>query len=262
MATTNVNNKSVVLPVTSTGKGQQLVFFNGGGATQISWKKVIKSLKGSYQITTFDFRGHGKASVADEYSFNGFLSDAEAVMDAAVPGKAIVVGWSLGADLALAYAIAHPEKVAGLVLIDGALPLTAPLVDNEAQLRQSLKSPIMKLSKLLIRFTPYRYQIWGDAYADIVIELDRHRQQMLDDYAKVTCPIRMVLAEKSGGLSGAHAERNNKIWRESAQRLARAYPSVSIEWIDDTHQLPFKHPVELAGTVDALATNLLGGTAL
>jgi esterase len=203
-----IQNKDISLPITITGEGQQVIFFNGGGATQISWKKVIREFKGTYQITTFDFRGHGKASGASDYSFDAFLSDAEVVMNAIHSNKPVVVGWSLGADLALAYAVAHPAAVAGLVLIDGAVPLTEPLIENEVQLRQSLKSPIMKLSRLLIRFTPYNYQIWGDAYADIVVELDARRQKLLGDYAKVNCPVTMVLAEKSGGLKGTHAERN------------------------------------------------------
>lgn len=256
MSTTYLQNKKVTLPVTTRGDGQPIVFFNGGGATQISWKKVIKNLQGVYRIITFDLRGHGKASAADDYSFDSFLSDAEVAMDTVRSGKAIIVGWSLGADLALAYAVAHPDKVAGLVLIDGAVPLTKPLVEDEAKLRQSLKSPVMKLSRLLIRLTPYRYQIWGDSYADIVVELDQRRQKLLGDYAKVSCPIAMVLAEKSAGLKGAHAERNNRIWQESAERLASKYPALSIQWIDDTHQLPFKHPFELAKVIDNLAENV------
>jgi pimeloyl-ACP methyl ester carboxylesterase len=255
MIKNQIRNKDVTLPITITGEGQQIIFFNGGGATQISWKKVIQELKDNYQIVTFDFRGHGKASAASDYSFDAFLSDAEIVMNT-LSNKPIIVGWSLGADLALAYAVAHPNKVAGLVLIDGAVPLTEPLIENETQLRQSLKSPIMKLSRLLIRFTPYNYQVWGDAFADIVVELDARRQGLLGDYSNVSSPITMVLAEKSGGLKGAHAERNNKIWRTSAERLTTKYPSISIQWIDDTHQLPFKHPIELAKTIDKVAASL------
>lgn len=251
-----IQNQKVSLPVTIQGDGQQIIFFNGGGATQISWKNVIKNLKGAYQLVTFDLRGHGKASVSDDYSFKGFLSDAEAVFGDVCKDKAIIVGWSLGADLALAYAVAHPDKVAGIVLIDGAVPLAGPLVENEAQLRQSLNSPVMKLSRLLIRFTPYRYQIWGDAYADIVIELDKRRQNLLNDYKKLGCPTVMVLAEKSAGPSGERAARNNKIWHDGADRLQRENPSISVRWIDDSHQLPFKHPVELAEIIDTFASNL------
>lgn len=251
-----INNQEVSIPVTVEGEGQQIIFFNGGGATQISWKNVIKNLKGAHQLVTFDFRGHGKASISDNYSFNGFLSDAEAVVNEVCKDKAIIVGWSLGADLALEYATAHSDKVAGLVLIDGAVPLSEPLVKDEAQLRQSLKSPVMKLSRLLIRFTPYKYQIWGDAYADIVMELDKRRQNILNDYKKLACPTIMILAEESAGSSGARAERNNKIWHDGATRLLHENPSISVQWIEGSHQLPFKHPVELAEIIDTFALNL------
>ncbi len=251
-----IHNQKVSIPVTIRGQGQQIIFFNGGGATQISWKNVIKNLKGPYQLVTFDLRGHGKASVSDDYSFKGFLSDAEAVVGEVCKDKTIIVGWSLGADLALAYAIARPDKVAGLVLVDGAVPLSKPLVENEAQLRKSLKSPVMKLSRLLIRFTPYKYQIWGDAYADIVIELDKRRQNLLNDYKKLSCPITMVLAEESAGSTGERAERNNKIWHDGATRLMNQNPSVSVTWIQGSHQLPFKYPVELAGIIDTFAPSL------
>lgn len=205
---------------------------------------------------TFDLRGHGKASISNDYSFKGLLSDAETVLQGVCKDKAIIVGWSLGADLALAYAIAHPDKVAGLVLIDGAVPLSEPLVEDETQLRQSLKSPVMKLSRLLIRFTPYRYYIWGDAYADIVIELDKRRQDLLGDYKKLGCPTVMVLAKESAGSAGERAERNNKIWHDGATNLMNEKPSISVQWIRGSHQLPFKHSVELAEIIDAFAANL------
>lgn len=256
MASRYIQNKKVSLPVTIEGEGRQIIFFNGGGATQISWKKVIKNLKGDYQLVTFDLRGHGEASVSDSYSFDGFLSDTEAVVSAVSTGKTILVGWSLGADLALAYAIAHPDKVAGVVLIDGAVPLDKPLVEDETLLRQSLKSPIMKLSRWLIRFTPYNYNIWGDAYANIVLELDRRRQNLLGDYKNLKCPVTMVLAEESAGSTGERAMRNNKIWHDGAARLVKQNPSISVEWLQGSHQLPFKHSAELAEVIDTFASNL------
>jgi len=256
MANRYIQNQKVALPVTIKGEGRQIIFFNGGGATQISWKKVINNLKGDYQLVTFDLRGHGKASASDNYSFEGFLSDTEAVVDAVAQGKAIIVGWSLGADLALAYAIAHPDKVAGVVLIDGAVPLDKPLVEDEMRLRQSLKSPIMKLSRWLIRFTPYNYNIWGDAYANIVLELDKRRQNLLGDYKNLNCPTTMVLAEESAGATGERAIRNNKIWHDGAARLVKQNPSISVKWIQGSHQLPFKHSIEVAKIIDTFAANL------
>ena len=177
---TIANNKDIALPITKSGSGQQIVFFNGGGATQISWRKVIQQLQGNYETVTFDFRGHGKASASDNYSFDAFLGNAETVMDAVMSGKPIIVAWSLGADLAVAYAAKHPGTIGGIVIVDGAVPITAPLVENEAQMRRSLKSPLVRISMFLMKFTPYRYMMTGDAFANIVMELDTLRPNLLD----------------------------------------------------------------------------------
>ena len=251
-----VNNKDVTLPITKSGSGQQIIFFNGGGATQISWKNVIQQLGGTYETITFDFRGHGKASSSDDHSFNAFLGDAEIVMDAVVSGKPIIVGWSLGADLAVAYAAKHPGAIRGIVIVDGAAPITAPLVEDEAQMRRALKSLPVRISLFLMKFTPYRYTIVGDAYADIVVELDALRPSLLNVYKKLDCPITMIMATKSAGEKGSHAERNNKIWREAVERIHEIRPDISIHWIDDSHQLPFKHSVELSRIIDDFANQV------
>jgi len=254
---TVVNNGEATLPVTRSGAGQPIVFFNGGGATQISWKKVIQQLHGHYETVTFDFRGHGKASQATDYSFEAFLSDAETVMRTIDVAKPIVVGWSLGADVAAEYAARHNGKVAGLVIIDGAVPLPEPLVEDAVGMRRSLNSPIMKLSMLLARLTPYGYALNGDAFADITLELDGRRQSaLIDVYGSVDCPVAVLLATKSAGEKGAHAARNNSLRHAGAELLAGRYPSISIQWIDGTHSLPFRHPAEIAKTIDEIAGQL------
>jgi esterase len=249
-----VRNGGVTLAVTRSGAGRKVIFFNGCGSTQVIWNQVIGCLKGAYEIVTFDFRGHGKASPAPDHSFEAFLGDADCVMDAVGSGKPIVVAWSLGADLAVAHAAAHPGVLGGLVLIDGAVPLAEPLVEDEPKMRRLLNSFSMKLSMLLMRMTPYRYSLSGDAIADIVVDVDAHRRDMMGLYARLDCPVTMLLATRSAGSNAtAHARRNNQLWRESAERLAAACPAISIRWIEAGHRLPLTRPGELATAIDAFA---------
>ncbi|GHO42139.1 hypothetical protein [Ktedonospora formicarum] len=42
-----VPNGEVQLAVSEIGQGQTLLFFNGGGATQVAWKRIIGELRGS-----------------------------------------------------------------------------------------------------------------------------------------------------------------------------------------------------------------------
>src|SRR5258708_218449 len=93
-----VPNGEVQLAVSETGQGQTLLFFNGGGATQVSWKRLIHELREPYRFVTFDFRNHGKTTRSSDVSFKGFLSDAEVIMDQVAGDRPLVVGWCLGAD--------------------------------------------------------------------------------------------------------------------------------------------------------------------
>src|SRR5579859_1404708 len=96
-----IANGEVQLAVSETGQGQTLLFFNGGGATQVAWKRLIHKLHGPYRLVTFDFRNHGKTTRSSDVSFERFLSDAEVIMDRVAGQRPLVVGWSLGADLAV-----------------------------------------------------------------------------------------------------------------------------------------------------------------
>jgi esterase len=249
-----LKNGGVTLPVTITGEGRKLIFFNGVGATQAVWKPVIGKLKGRYEAVTFDFRSHGGASASPDHSFDAFLADADTVMGAVGSGRPILVAWSFGADLALAYAASHPGVLGGLVIVDGAMPIAEALVEDEAGMRRALNAPTVKLSLLAMQLTPYRYSLTGDAIADIAVDLDGRRQHLLDTYAKVDCPVAVLLATKTAGENTTeHARRNNIIWREAGERLAAKYPAISVQWLDSGHNLPLTKPAELAAAIDAFA---------
>jgi esterase len=253
-----VTNGGVTLPITMAGNGQKLIFFNGVGATQVIWKQVIDRLKGQYEVITFDFRSHGGASPSKDHSFNAFLSDADRVMGSVGSERPIVVAWSFGADLALAYAASHPGVLGGLMIVDGAVPIAKPLVEDEAGMRRSLNSPMVTVSMLLMQLTPYRYSLSGDDIADIAVDLDARRQRLLDVYAKIDCPITMLLATKTAGENTTeHAKRNNLIWREGGERLVAKYPSISEQWLESGHNLPQTKAAELAGAIDDFASRVV-----
>jgi pimeloyl-ACP methyl ester carboxylesterase len=255
-----VANGEVMLPVTRSGSGQKLIFFNGICATQIIWKPVIARLAGRYEIVTFDFRSHGRATPSADHSFGAFLSDAEAVMTAVGSDRPIVVAWSFGADVAVAYAAAHPGELGGIVVIDGALPLADPLVQDESQLRRTLNSAAMRFSMLLMQMTPYRYSLSGDDIADITLTADAQRQGMIGLYDKVDCPIIMLLATQTAGANTVERSlRNNGLWRQAGARLAAQHPEIEMTWFDAGHRLPLTHPRELAAAIDAFAGKVAPG---
>jgi lipase len=75
-----------------------------------------------------DLRGRGRsADLPGPYGMGQHASDLLAVLDQLAPGApAVVAGHSMGGFVAVALAAARPDRVDGLVLVDGGIPLTLP----------------------------------------------------------------------------------------------------------------------------------------
>jgi len=72
-------------------------------------------------VILFDLRGHGQTErPPDGYTVASLVADIDALLEQLVPaGRPIeIVGNSFGGLLALAYTLAHPERVRGLALVD------------------------------------------------------------------------------------------------------------------------------------------------
>lgn len=255
-----IPNGEVQLAVSETGQGQTLLFFNGGGATQVSWKRIIGELRGQYRLVTFDFRNHGKTTTSHNTSLESFLTDAEAIMDTVALDRPILIGWSLGADLAVWYAASHPGKVAGLFLIDGAVPVN--LVNDPEDVRRRLDTPAMRIGPLLLYLVGMGYRLTPDEYATLTIELNRRREQLLSAYSRLDCPVELTLATKTAGEQGERARRNNELWRTGGEQLARLHPEFSLQWLDGPHQLPFKEPISLARSLDKFVQRVQAGSPI
>jgi pimeloyl-ACP methyl ester carboxylesterase len=73
-----------------------------------------------------DLRGRGRsAQVNEPYGIAVHIADLIAVLDYVGADRAIVVGHSMGCDIAARFAADHPERTATVVLLDGGLPLLA-----------------------------------------------------------------------------------------------------------------------------------------
>ena len=84
------------------------------------WAAVLRHLRVSRRAVSLDLRGHGQSEIPrnGDYSLIGMADDVGAVVDTLELERFVLVGHSLGGGVALTYAGAHPERVAGLLLLD------------------------------------------------------------------------------------------------------------------------------------------------
>jgi pimeloyl-ACP methyl ester carboxylesterase/predicted glycosyltransferase len=90
------------------------------------WKMQVPYLARHCRVITFDPRGNGRSDCAEEpeaYAEAEFAADALDVLDATATERAVIVGFSMGAQRGLLVAANHPERVEGAVFIGPALPL-------------------------------------------------------------------------------------------------------------------------------------------
>ncbi len=91
------------------------------GETCQMWKPNLPALAAARTVLSWDMRGHGLSdSPADpsEYTQEACVGDMAALLDAAGVGRAVIGGLSLGGYLSLAFWLAHPDRVAALMLFD------------------------------------------------------------------------------------------------------------------------------------------------
>jgi pimeloyl-ACP methyl ester carboxylesterase len=114
-----------------TGSGSPpLLLSHGYGATSAMFAPNTDALAARNRVVTWDLPGHGGSdSPADPaaYSAAAVLADMAAILDELGHGTAVLGGHSLGGYLSLAFALAHRDRVAGLLLIG-----TGPGFRNDA----------------------------------------------------------------------------------------------------------------------------------
>ena len=97
------------------GKGQPVVLISGGGGMDLrQWDAQFKFLKKHFQVIRYDVRGIGRSDTPSVVYSN--VADLKAVLDFLGIEKATLVGLSSGGNIALDFAVTHPERVNSLVL--------------------------------------------------------------------------------------------------------------------------------------------------
>jgi len=95
-----------------------LVHSLAGNSTH--WSKQLEHLRRTRRAIALDLRGHGRSERPNngDYTIAAMAGDVAAVADTLGLEKFVLVGHSMGGGVALVYAGAHPDRVAGLVLVD------------------------------------------------------------------------------------------------------------------------------------------------
>jgi pimeloyl-ACP methyl ester carboxylesterase len=108
------------LAAEAVGEGRPVVGLHGLTATRryvLMGSRILE--RAGYEVVLYDARGHGGSAAPrdGDYSYGALAADLGAVLDSFEFERPILVGASMGAHTALRFALDHPERVAGLVIV-------------------------------------------------------------------------------------------------------------------------------------------------
>ena len=101
------------------GQGDALVFVHGLGSSSQDWKFQTAFFSKSFQVITYDVRGHGQSEKAKgPYSVPLFAEDLALLLDELGVKKAHIVGLSMGGWIAFQFGLDYPERTRSLTIVN------------------------------------------------------------------------------------------------------------------------------------------------
>lgn len=110
--------------------GPAIVLIHGSNGHVQTWDRLVELMADDFRLISLDLYGHGLTgpNPEEEYDANAMIGGVTAVLDHLGVDKAVWVGNSMGGWLSWRAALAVPERVSGLVLIDASGAQTAEKV--------------------------------------------------------------------------------------------------------------------------------------
>jgi pimeloyl-ACP methyl ester carboxylesterase len=260
--------------------GPVLVLVHGYSASAADWDSWAARLGDTYRIIALDLPGHGLTRTPKDYeaSTDGFVGVVDGLAKALALPTFVIAGNSMGGGVAWNYALAHPERVSGLVLVDAvgwpakpqaegdqkgafifkllANPIARPIIknlDNTAFAKQGLESAFV--DKTLV--TPALVKRYTDltrapGHRDILLKIDQapHNVATNDRLSAIQVPTLIMFGEE-----------DHLIPAEDGKKFAAAIPGSTLILYPGVGHVPMEQiPDKSAADLRAwLTAHGLGG---
>jgi pimeloyl-ACP methyl ester carboxylesterase len=248
------------------GEGEPIVAIHGASANAFFYVGIADRLGGRRPLLSLDLRGRGNTDKPEgPYGMVQHARDVALAMDARGIDRAVIVGHSLGASVAVAFAEDFPDRCAAVVLYDGGPVSIAETASDPGAIEEFLESarPIeMRMTmtfpsrreyyaywQKLPVFDPEQWGPWVEAYLDYdlggpepelrpkcsLAALAADAQDLLafagrDPAGSVRAPV-LVLCADHGLIAGTRP----LISDHSIEAMAEQYPSFWAERLPATN---------------------------
>lgn len=236
--------------VYALGSGEPLLLLHGGGVdgALLSWRLAMPALAAHRRVIAFDWPGYGESQPNPQPNTMDFYVEfTGAVLDALGLQRSALMGLSLGGGAALGFALAHPERVERLALVDAYgladkvafQRLSHWMVQADWIMRGSYA--LLRKSRALTRWTLSHILARKESITDELVEevyqvirdpnsgeafLDIQRSDVLPDRVR-TCYIDRV-HELSMPTLIIHGEKDTLVPLAAAREAVQRNPSIQL----------------------------------
>lgn len=237
-----VNGRELAFQSAGPDDGPVLVFLHHGLGTIRSWKGQIQEFcRAGYQVFAYDRWGHGNSAPRGSWSMPDFepdLADLEGILNQLGHNQAALIGHSDGGNIAMHYAVKHPEQVTCLVIIAAHIYIEPKMASGILTVKQEFENDV-RFQKQMDRVHGSKsealFQGWFDGWSRPEIR----EWDLRPVLRQISCPTLVIQ-----GLEDEHASPQH------ARDLASVIPDAEL-WIvpGAGHMLPQDKPQELNGRV-------------
>ena len=240
------------LAFSSSGQGEPtLVLIHGAGQDRHMWDRVTPLLETRHRVVRVDLPGHGESPQVTPFSLKEVASALDRTLDREKVKKAVLVGQSYGAWVALEEAAAHPSRASGIVPID--LP-TYILADSERignlemLLRDRYPVFVAGVFQQMSKDTSQIDSVVAKAEAvprDVMSAYFRESWHMdlRPRIKKVKQPIMVVLTDDSWSAAESWSSARKRLGYETAG------PAIGKRFSGSGHLVPLDRPDSLAAAI-------------
>ena len=257
MPVAEVNGQSITY-ADSGGDGPAIIWSHGFLMDHTMFDAQVEALSGDYRCIAWDERGFGATPATAPFTYWDGADDAVALLDHLGIEQAVFAGMSQGGFISLRAALAHPDRVRGLVLIDTqAGTEAAENIEAYGGMLQHWLSdaPLGEIGEFvagLLLGDPDLAATWIPIWEERRSEMNEHPGNCLLDRDDITDR----LGEIGVPALVVHGDADAAIPLELGQVLADSIPTATIAVMPGgSHAANMTHPTQ---TNEAIASFLAG----
>ncbi|GGB11915.1 alpha/beta hydrolase [Macrococcus hajekii] len=158
-----------------TGSGEPLIMIHGMNGNMRMFEYNKEQLSATYQVITYDVRGHGQSDRPYSYTIDDHIDDCLELLSHLQLKKAHLLGYSMGSYIALGVTSRYPRKVDKLILVGAKAHATVSsfarlMMEHRNEIKNKPKEEVKKILDHHIYYNQEKVRSW---------------QQLVNDYSQL-----------------------------------------------------------------------------